>query len=204
MGWDMFPRNSLTNISDIPSYMQHSLKTTLYGTCFDRHWSSSGIILKQLAETAVLAFCASNVRYVINFFNSHSGGWSPNWVHSAHWPFTGLLYLPGWLWGWRIWCNKDCQGKPKYSEKTCPSATLSTTNPTWVDPGANPGRRGGKPATKRLSYGAAFDMYFHHTFVFFVVLTVSSYCVVCLDHNITFLTRFFSPFLFISVFSIPG
>jgi hypothetical protein len=51
---------------------------------------------------------------------------------------------------------KDWQGKPKYSEKTCPSAILSTTNPTWPDSGANPGRRGGKPATNRLSYGAAF------------------------------------------------
>jgi hypothetical protein len=50
---------------------------------------------------------------------------------------------------------KTVQGKPKYSEKTCPSATLSTTNPTWSDPGLNPGRRGGKPATNRLSYGAA-------------------------------------------------
>jgi hypothetical protein len=28
---------------------------------------------------------------------------------------------------WSIWWNKDWQGKPKYSEKTCPSATLSTT-----------------------------------------------------------------------------
>jgi hypothetical protein len=27
-------------------------------------------------------------------------------------------------------------------------------NPTWQDPGLNPGRRGGKPATNRLSYGA--------------------------------------------------
>jgi hypothetical protein len=26
--------------------------------------------------------------------------------------------------------NEDRQGKPKYSEKTCPRATLSTTNPT--------------------------------------------------------------------------
>jgi hypothetical protein len=34
-------------------------------------------------------------------------------------------------------------------------ATLSTTNPTWPDPGLNPGRRGGKPATNRFSYGAA-------------------------------------------------
>jgi hypothetical protein len=31
----------------------------------------------------------------------------------------------------------------------CPSQ-----NPTWPDPGLNPGRRGGKPATNRLSYGA--------------------------------------------------
>jgi hypothetical protein len=29
----------------------------------------------------------------------------------------------------------------------CPSQ-----NPTWPDPGLNPGRRGGKPATNRLSY----------------------------------------------------
>jgi hypothetical protein len=40
--------------------------------------------------------------------------------------------------------------------ETCPSATLSTTNPTLPNPGSNPGRRGGKPATNRLSYGAAF------------------------------------------------
>jgi hypothetical protein len=28
-------------------------------------------------------------------------------------------------------------------------------NPTWPDQGLNPGRRSGKPATNRLSYGAA-------------------------------------------------
>jgi hypothetical protein len=33
----------------------------------------------------------------------------------------------------------------------CPSQ-----NPTLPDPGLNPGRRGGKPATNRLSYNAAF------------------------------------------------
>jgi hypothetical protein len=32
----------------------------------------------------------------------------------------------------------------------CPSQ-----NPTWPDPGLNPGRRGGKPATNRLNYGEA-------------------------------------------------
>jgi hypothetical protein len=34
-------------------------------------------------------------------------------------------------------------------------ATLSTINPTWPDLGWNPGRRGGKPVTNRLSYGTA-------------------------------------------------
>jgi hypothetical protein len=29
-----------------------------------------------------------------------------------------------------FWLNDVWQGKPKYSEETCPSATLSTTNPT--------------------------------------------------------------------------
>jgi hypothetical protein len=40
-------------------------------------------------------------------------------------------------------------------EKACPSATLSTTNPTWTDPGSNPGLRGGRPAANRLSHGTA-------------------------------------------------
>jgi hypothetical protein len=39
--------------------------------------------------------------------------------------------------------------------KSCPSATLSTTNPTWTDPGPNPGLRGERPATNRLSHGMA-------------------------------------------------
>jgi hypothetical protein len=49
----------------------------------------------------------------------------------------------------------DWQGKPKFSEKTCPSAALSTTKPTCC-PDANPGLRGGKPASNRLSYGTAW------------------------------------------------
>jgi hypothetical protein len=51
-------------------------------------------------------------------------------------------------------------GEPKDSEKTCPSATLSTTNPTCLDPVLIPGRQGGKPATNRLSYGAAINVTF--------------------------------------------
>jgi hypothetical protein len=42
--------------------------------------------------------------------------------------------------------------------KICPSATLSTTNPTWIDPGANPGLRGERPVTDDLSRGTAHDV----------------------------------------------
>jgi hypothetical protein len=41
--------------------------------------------------------------------------------------------------------------------KTCPSATLSTTNPTWIDPGSNPSLRGEKLAANRLSHGTACE-----------------------------------------------
>jgi hypothetical protein len=41
------------------------------------------------------------------------------------------------------------QGKPKYSEKTCHHKSH------LPGPGANLGCRDGKPATNRLSYGAA-------------------------------------------------
>jgi hypothetical protein len=47
-----------------------------------------------------------------------------------------------------------------------PSATLSTTNPTYLDPGLNAGRRGGKPATYSLSYGAAFREMLVNSWVF--------------------------------------
>jgi hypothetical protein len=59
---------------------------------------------------------------------------------------------------WWLWSNQwnaNWQGKPKYSEKTCPSATFSPTNLTWPDPVSNPGHRGWKPATNGLSYGTA-------------------------------------------------
>jgi hypothetical protein len=40
--------------------------------------------------------------------------------------------------------------------KTCPSAVLSTTSPTWTDSGANPSLHNDRPMTNRLSHGVAF------------------------------------------------
>jgi hypothetical protein len=54
-----------------------------------------------------------------------------------------------WVWGSRQ--NENYPGKPKYSEITCPTPTLSTANPIWPDLGSKPGRRGGKPATNHLN-----------------------------------------------------
>jgi hypothetical protein len=53
----------------------------------------------------------------------------------------------------------------------CPSQ-----NPTSPDPGWNPGRRGGKPATNRLSYGAAhIDNYFISSFYSTTLSTVRKF-----------------------------
>jgi hypothetical protein len=92
------------------------------------------------------------------FFNLHSGGWSPNWVHSTLWPFTGLLYLP-----WVIVRMENLvewmAGETEVLRENLPRRHFSITNPTWPDPGLNPGHRGRKPATNRFSYGAATSVY---------------------------------------------
>jgi hypothetical protein len=51
------------------------------------------------------------------------------------------------------------QMKHKCLEKTCPSATLSTTNPIRLDPGLNPSHHCGKLTTGHLSYGTANTIY---------------------------------------------
>jgi hypothetical protein len=122
------------------------LKQTKSDTCLSVLFSPKFLL-------SVKEFCCTHTRnnglhliYVPFFFlNSLSGGWISNGVHSARGPLLAYYTCPGWLWGWRIWWNEYWQRKLKYSEKTCPRATLSTTNPTWPDTDANPGRRGGKP-----------------------------------------------------------
>jgi hypothetical protein len=100
-----------------------------------------------------------------------------DWAH--YWP---IVPAPDdrWWWLWCNWWNEDWQGKLKYSEKTCPSATLSTKNPTRPDPGSNSGRCGGKPASNRLSYGVAsgknimLETFYCHPFGIFYPLNRSS------------------------------
>jgi hypothetical protein len=82
---------------------------------------------------------------------------SPRGTSATNWPTVPAPEDTRWV--WTIWWNENWQGKQKYSEETCPSVTLSTTNLTWPDLGSNPGRRGGKPATNRLSYVTVIALY---------------------------------------------
>jgi hypothetical protein len=93
-------------------------------------------------------------------------------------PVTNWLIVPApdviwWMWSSR-W-NESWQGSSKCSEKTCSSATLSTTNRIWPDPDSNPGRRGGESATNCLSYGMAGIG--HTSYVSVCVREIDSYAV---------------------------
>jgi hypothetical protein len=46
-------------------------------------------------------------------------------------------------------------GETEVLGENLPQGPLCPPQIPWLDPGLNPGRRGGKPATNRLSYGAA-------------------------------------------------
>jgi hypothetical protein len=70
-----------------------------------------------------------------------------------------IVHLPDDIWAWSVMVEWYWQGKIKeLREKTCPSATLSTTNPAWIDLGAKSVLHGERLATNLLSHGTAF----HH------------------------------------------
>jgi hypothetical protein len=50
-------------------------------------------------------------------------------------------------------------GETEELGENCPTATIFTTNFIWPDTGSNPGLRGGKSATNRLSYGTAISLH---------------------------------------------
>jgi hypothetical protein len=100
-------------------------------------------------------YAPSYVMYLLFFFVILSGvRLSPLGTAAT----IGLMYQPqmiddgvcGAIGGMKIGRrNRSTRREP------APIATLPTTNPTWPDPCSNPGRRGGKPATNRLSYVTA-------------------------------------------------
>jgi hypothetical protein len=73
-------------------------------------------------------------------------------------PLVGLLFIPQAMYEYEESRWKDTGENRRTLRKTCPSATLSTTNPIWTGPGANPGLRDEKPATNCLSHGTAVSL----------------------------------------------
>jgi hypothetical protein len=70
--------------------------------------------------------------------------------------------FPRWYgFGERRWNDILTGENRRTRRKTCPTATLFTTNHTWVDPGANPGLRGERPAINDLSHGTAKSSLLH-------------------------------------------
>jgi hypothetical protein len=63
--------------------------------------------------------------------------------------------------------------------KTCPSATLSTTNPTWIDSGSNLSLRGERLATNDLSHGTAQEQYLSYLcqYIKNFLLLAAKYCI---------------------------
>jgi hypothetical protein len=113
----------------------------------------------------------------------------PLGTSATNWP---IVPTPDDYDGWQV--------KPKYSEKTYPSATSSTTNLHVLCLGANPACRGGKPTTNRLSYGTATAS------VTLAGDVVPRHLVLrgC-QHNVRFLCRtlYFSVLLFIHTILLP-
>ena len=76
------------------------------------------------------------------------------------------LIVQSWWW-WLVFFSFFFVTEHRWNEidreKPCPNATLSTINPTWTDPGPNPGLRGERPATTRLSHGAAYTQVVTYT-----------------------------------------
>jgi hypothetical protein len=88
-------------------------------------------------------------------------GWA--WVHLVRRPLFGLLYQPEML-------DNECgqsvewelSGEAEILGKNLPQCHFFTPNLTWPDLGSNLDRRGGKPATNRLSYDTALGIYYYY------------------------------------------
>jgi hypothetical protein len=79
-----------------------------------------------------------------------------HWVILCLWnvaPSRHIVHPPGDVWVWRG--NDTDRENRRTLRKICPSATLSTTNPTWNDLGMNPGLHGERLTSNCLSHGTA-------------------------------------------------
>jgi hypothetical protein len=85
---------------------------------------------------------------------------SPNWVHSALRPPIALLCQPRVIKKMEKLVSWWLAGETEVLGENLPQCRFVHQKPHMLFLDANPGRRGGKPATNSLSYGMA---YLHYT-----------------------------------------
>jgi hypothetical protein len=119
----------MTSCSLVGRYKRKSLKYEYYSDISFGWWRAPQQILR--THRSLKASCANPVMKMSSFFGQ-------------------VLQLMEHQW------DESDREEPTTRRKTCPSATLSTKNPTWSDLGSNPGLRGERPATNRLSHGTAY------------------------------------------------
>jgi hypothetical protein len=108
---------------DLLEYGVGLLTTTIRGT---------------ICHLSILLFASAYAWHVYCLRLLKLAGWvrlSPLGRSATNW---SIVPTPDdrWWWMWSSWWNKNWQGKPKYSVKTCPSAILSIINPIWLDLGS--------------------------------------------------------------------
>jgi hypothetical protein len=86
---------------------------------------------RRLTDWAMVRSTTKSNFYFFFFYFSHGVRLIPLGTAATVWP---MVPAPDDRWGW-WWSNRwnaNWQGKLKYSNKTCPTATLFTTNPIWL------------------------------------------------------------------------
>jgi hypothetical protein len=87
------------------------------------------------------------------FFSLEIGRWSPYWVHAALRPLLALLYLSRVIVRMEKSVEWELAGETEVLGENLYRRHFVHNKSHLPDPGANPGRLGGKPATNRFSYG---------------------------------------------------
>jgi hypothetical protein len=134
---------------------------------------------RNIPENGILQCNEFLSRANAQYLNDRNNNWSNNskigWGEAQSTWFIGHYFAYctthgwwWWWWWWLVWSSRrnEWQGKPKYSDKTCPIAALSTTDPTWLNPVSNLGRCGGNPPPPPgLWHGHKWKLIFYSGFL---------------------------------------